>query len=163
MDQFLHSLIDFSIHFFSFIAWKLYWNTSLFFQQNSKCSSASSIFVRGNWYEFSTQRSTFRCQFHQHLMRGVFVRKFWTKLFFYLDSRFILFWRKNIGAKAARNMLVKLTFRSENHRQSSQDLRSTSNTDKQIRKTNSSRLRTFHSEFWIHQWKNYGNLDYCIA
>jgi hypothetical protein len=28
--------------------------------------------------------------------------------FLYLDLRFVLFWRKNIGAKAARNMLVKL-------------------------------------------------------
>jgi hypothetical protein len=26
-----------------------------------------------------------------------------------LDLRFVLFWRKNIGAKAVRNMLVKLT------------------------------------------------------
>ncbi len=29
--------------------------------------------------------------------------------FLYLDLRFKLFWRKNIGAKAARRTLVKLT------------------------------------------------------
>jgi hypothetical protein len=48
-------------------------------------------------------------QFHQHFTRGFFVRKFRTKLFLYLDLRFVLFWCKNIGAKAAHNMLVKLT------------------------------------------------------
>ncbi len=37
------------------------------------------------------------------------MRKFRAKLFLYLDLRFILFWLKYIGAKAARNMLVKLT------------------------------------------------------
>jgi hypothetical protein len=31
------------------------------------------------------------------------------KTFLNLDLRFVLFWRKNIGAKAARMMLVKLT------------------------------------------------------
>jgi hypothetical protein len=29
--------------------------------------------------------------------------------FLYLDSRFVLFWRKNIGVKAVRKILVKLT------------------------------------------------------
>jgi hypothetical protein len=42
-----------------------------------------------------------------------YARLFRTKVsreaFLYLDLRFVLFWRKNIGAKAARNMLVKLT------------------------------------------------------
>jgi hypothetical protein len=41
--------------------------------------------------------------------RGFFVRKFLAKLFLYRDLGFVLFWRKNIGAKAARNMLVKFT------------------------------------------------------
>jgi hypothetical protein len=31
------------------------------------------------------------------------------KTFLYLDFRFVLFWRKNIGAKSARILLVKLT------------------------------------------------------
>ncbi len=35
------------------------------------------------------------------------------KTFLYLDLRFVLFWRKNIGAKAVRIMLVKLTLGEE--------------------------------------------------
>ncbi len=48
-------------------------------------------------------------QFHQHYTCVFFVQKFRTKLFLYLDLRFVLFWRKNTGAKATHNMLVKLT------------------------------------------------------
>jgi hypothetical protein len=39
----------------------------------------------------------------------LFSTKVSRKTFLYLDFRFVLFWRKNIGAKAARILLVKLT------------------------------------------------------
>jgi hypothetical protein len=42
------------------------------------------------------------CQFRQHFTSGFFI-------FLYLDLRFVIFVRKNIVAKAARNELVKLT------------------------------------------------------
>jgi hypothetical protein len=41
--------------------------------------------------------------------RGFFVRKF-ASIFFGLHFSFVLFWRKNISAKAARKILVKLTY-----------------------------------------------------
>jgi hypothetical protein len=37
-----------------------------------------------------------------------FYARLFRKAFLNLDLRFVLFWRKNIGAKAARNILVKL-------------------------------------------------------
>jgi hypothetical protein len=43
--------------------------------------------------------------FYARLFRAKVSRK----AFLHLDLSFVLFWRKNIGAKAARNMLVKLT------------------------------------------------------
>ncbi len=43
------------------------------------------------------------CQFHQQFTCGFFEQKFW------VHFRFVLFWHKNIGAKATFRMLVKLT------------------------------------------------------
>jgi hypothetical protein len=43
------------------------------------------------------------------LYAWIFHTKVSREAFLYLDFRFVLFWRKNIGAKAASNMLVKLT------------------------------------------------------
>jgi hypothetical protein len=42
------------------------------------------------------------------LYARLFRTKVLRKAFLYLDLSFVLFWRKNIGAKAACNMLVKL-------------------------------------------------------
>ncbi len=39
----------------------------------------------------------------------LFQMKVLRKTFLFLDFRFVLFWRKNIGAKASRILLVKLT------------------------------------------------------
>ncbi len=45
-------------------------------------------------------------QCHQHFTRGFSIQKF---RFLYLHFKLVLFWNKNIGAKAALKMLVKLT------------------------------------------------------
>jgi len=50
----------------------------------------------------------FRCQFYQQFTRTFFVRKCFAQLL----SNYSLalnFWQKNIGAKAAQKMLMKLT------------------------------------------------------
>ncbi len=39
----------------------------------------------------------------------IFCTKVLRKIFLFLDFRFVLFWRKNIGAKASRILLMKLT------------------------------------------------------
>jgi hypothetical protein len=39
----------------------------------------------------------------------LFLYESFARSFLYLSVRFVLFWSKNIGAKSARNMLVKLT------------------------------------------------------
>ncbi len=44
-----------------------------------------------------------------HILRWLFSTNVSRNAFLYLKLRFVLFWSKNIGAKAARNMLVKLT------------------------------------------------------
>ena len=49
------------------------------------------------------------CQFHQHFMSSFFCTKVFWAAFLYLRLRFVFFWRKDIGAKAACKMLVKLT------------------------------------------------------
>ncbi len=48
-------------------------------------------------------------QFHQHFTRGFYVRMFLVRNFFVLRFKVRTFWRKNIGAKAAHIMLMKLT------------------------------------------------------
>ncbi len=44
------------------------------------------------------------CQFHQHFTREFFIQKCFAQHF-----GFEIFWRKNIGAKGAHKMLMKLT------------------------------------------------------
>ncbi len=44
-----------------------------------------------------------------NILRAAFLYESFTRSFLDLDLRFFLFWRKNMDAKAARNMLVKLT------------------------------------------------------
>ncbi len=46
---------------------------------------------------------------HQQFISSFFVQKCLAKLFLYLQFGFVIFWQKNIGAKAASKMLVKLT------------------------------------------------------
>jgi len=62
-------------------------------------------------------------KFHQHFTQAFFVPKCFAQLFFLVTfwlcnfllkeyrrkSGFVIFWRKNFGAKAARKMLMKLT------------------------------------------------------
>jgi len=50
-----------------------------------------------------------RCQFHQQFMSSFFCMKFFCVAFMSLQFEFIIFWCKEIGTKAARKMLVKLT------------------------------------------------------
>jgi hypothetical protein len=50
-----------------------------------------------------------RCQFHQHFMSRFFVLKLFVQLFCTCILGFNLFWRKEIGRKAALKMLMKLT------------------------------------------------------
>jgi hypothetical protein len=45
-------------------------------------------------------------QCHQHFTHGFFIQK---SRYLYLHFKLVLFWNKNIGAKAALQMLVKLT------------------------------------------------------
>ncbi len=49
----------------------------------------------------------------ESILPTFYARLFRTKVsreaFLYLDLRFVLFWQKYVGAKAARNLLVKLT------------------------------------------------------
>jgi hypothetical protein len=47
-------------------------------------------------------------QFYQHFARSILVRKFSTQLHCTYILRFVLFWRKIIGANVALKMLVKL-------------------------------------------------------
>ncbi len=50
-----------------------------------------------------------RCQFHQYFMSSFFVQKFFCTCFMCLQCRLVIFWWKDLGAKAAHKMLVKLT------------------------------------------------------
>ena len=50
-----------------------------------------------------------RGQFHQHFAHNFFRTKVTCVAFLYIHFRFVLFRRKNIEAKAAQKMLVKLT------------------------------------------------------
>jgi hypothetical protein len=50
----------------------------------------------------------FSC-FHQHFMCGFFVQNFPLQLFLHLHFKFVLFWCKNICAKATQRIYVKLT------------------------------------------------------
>jgi len=49
-----------------------------------------------------------RCQFHQHT-------KVLCTAFLYLQFDFVIFWQKNISAKATRKMLMKLTIGGQFH------------------------------------------------
>jgi len=42
-----------------------------------------------------------RCQFHQHFMSNFFIQKCFAQLFSSYGFGFVIFWSKNIGAKAA--------------------------------------------------------------
>ncbi len=48
-------------------------------------------------------------QFHQHFTRGFFCTKVLHAAFLSLHFRFVLYWRKTVGAKVAHRTLVKLT------------------------------------------------------
>jgi len=50
-----------------------------------------------------------RCQFHQHFTLTFFVQKCFAQLYSYYSLVLGFFWRKDIGEKAARKMLMKLT------------------------------------------------------
>jgi len=50
-----------------------------------------------------------RCQFHHHFMSALCVQKCFMHLFSSHSLAFVIFWCKNIGAKAACKMLMKLT------------------------------------------------------
>ena len=50
-----------------------------------------------------------KCQFHQHFYKQLFCTKVFQAAFLYLGLRFVFFLQKEIGAKAARKMLMKLT------------------------------------------------------
>jgi len=60
---------------------------------------------------YNVDEIDYRCQFQQHFTRAFFNWKcFGHTAFLYLHFGFVIFWRKNIGAKAARKMmLMKLT------------------------------------------------------
>jgi hypothetical protein len=53
-------------------------------------------------------RCEIRGQFHQRSTRSFYVHKFRTQPFLCLRFRFLLYWRKTVGAKAARGTLMKL-------------------------------------------------------
>ncbi len=55
-----------------------------------------------------------RFQFHQYFTSSFFVRKFFCAAFMCLQFEFVIFWRKDFGAKAAHKMLVKLTLGLQN-------------------------------------------------
>jgi hypothetical protein len=79
---------------------------SLFVRKDSncslgKCKCKNALFKK----QIILQMVSISPTFYTLLFR----RKVSSKAFLYLDIRFVLFWRKNIDAKAARNMLVKLT------------------------------------------------------
>ena len=50
-----------------------------------------------------------RCQFHKYFTLDFFCTQVFCEAFLYLQFGFVFFWHKEIGAKAARKMLVKLT------------------------------------------------------
>jgi hypothetical protein len=50
-----------------------------------------------------------RCQFHQYFTSSFFTIKFFCAAFICLQFGFLIFWRKDFGAKADHKMLVKLT------------------------------------------------------
>jgi len=54
-------------------------------------------------------RRKIRCPFYQHFTCHFFVQKCYAQLFSNYSFTLLFFWRKNIGAKVARKMLVKLT------------------------------------------------------
>jgi len=49
------------------------------------------------------------CQFHHHLMQTFVVRKCFSWLYSSSSLALNFFWQKNIGAKAALKLLMKLT------------------------------------------------------
>jgi len=50
-----------------------------------------------------------RLQFHQHFTGSFFHTKDFCAAFMSLQLGFVIFWRKNIGTKAAHKMLAKMT------------------------------------------------------
>ncbi len=55
------------------------------------------------------KKNVIRCQSHQRSTCSFYVRKLRAQLFWCLHFRFLLYWHKPSGAKAARKKLVKLT------------------------------------------------------
>ncbi len=62
-------------------------------------------YTTGVWSFYNSNSS--RCRFHQHFTSRFFKQKFFSA-FLCLQFGFVAFSQKNIGAKAARKMLVKL-------------------------------------------------------
>jgi hypothetical protein len=50
------------------------------------------------------------CQFHQYFTSSFFIRKFFCAAFVCLQCGFVIFWQKDLGAKAAHKMLVTDTW-----------------------------------------------------
>ncbi len=67
----------------------------------SNCSQRNTFYL--------SIRSESRGQFHQHSTCSFYIRKLQTQLFCAYFFRFVLYWRKTVGAKAAHRTLVKLT------------------------------------------------------
>jgi len=66
------------------------------------------LFLYRSWNTscYSLQNDLTRYQFHQHFMSSFCIRKCLVQLF--VQFGFVIFWATNIGAKAARIMLLKL-------------------------------------------------------
>jgi hypothetical protein len=89
-----------------------------FLSKEYKLKAAHEILVNVNRHR--RKRLSFyvcvnRCQFYQHfasnflyesVFQNFFVQKYFSKLFFNLQFGFVIFWWKNIGAKAACKMFL---------------------------------------------------------
>jgi hypothetical protein len=66
--------------------------------------------IKSNAFVFKeNDREVFLGQFHQRSMGSFYVRKLRAQLLLCLPFRFVLYWRKTVGEKAAHRTLVKLT------------------------------------------------------
>ncbi len=94
---------------FSFVFWtarKMLWIYLIFKQTINVCSHQMSIkIVICHLHNNNNDEVSISPTFYARL----FCTKVLHETFLYLDLRFVLFWRKSIGAKATSILLVKLT------------------------------------------------------
>ncbi len=92
------------------------WNSLTVFSRLSSRDETESMEVSKDFREFFKGKRPWKygldsiwCQFHQHFICIFFIQKCFSKFFSSLQFGFLIFWQKNIGKKATRKMLVKLT------------------------------------------------------